>query len=123
MIKNFFETVLEIDDEVKSFLNGLDEETYQIKGKREGLFFRNAYIFALNILGDTKTALKERKKKCKGIFEHKRFQDAIHSKLEFPFFEGKLKCCFFKIALWCLRRKMYAITYMLSFIALKFNAV
>lgn len=121
--ENFFETVLEIDEEVIAFLDSLDTNKYQIKGKREGLFFRNAYIFALNILGDKKTSKKERKQKCKGIFEHERFQNAIHSKLEFPFFEGKLKRCFFKMALWLLRRKMYRMAYCLSFMALKFNAV
>ena len=121
--KDFYETVLKMDDEVAAFLNDLDTQTYQTEGKREGLFFRNAYVFALNIVGDKATPRKERKKKCREIFDSERFQNAIHSKMEFPYFEGGLKRKFFKIALWCLRRRMYTLTFWLSSIAAKINAV
>lgn len=121
--EDFYETILQMDDEVREFFRGVDENKYDVKGKREGLFFRNAYIFALNIVGDAKTPKRERKRKCREIFESDRFQQAIGPDMEFPYFERKVKTLFFKTALRCLRKKRYRLTYLLSVVAAKRNAI
>lgn len=121
--KDFFNTILKMDDEVKNFFDGINNESYSIEGKRESLFFRNAYIFALNIIGDKKTPYKERKKLCLEIFKHERFEQAIQPQMGKPYFEGKIKRIFFGFALWGLRKKMYTMVCAISWLAAKFNAI
>jgi glycosyltransferase involved in cell wall biosynthesis len=120
---NFYETVLMMDDEVAAFLKDVDIERYQAQGKRDSLFFRNAYIYTLGIAGQDKSSRKERKKKCLAIYKSERFQNAIHSRIEIPYFESAKKRKFLKIVLWCLRRRMYTFTFWLSGIASKINAI
>ncbi|MBR2454775.1 MAG: glycosyltransferase family 2 protein [Clostridia bacterium] len=123
--ENFFDTVLEMDDEVSKFINYLDNEKYKafIPGRRETLLYRNLLIFAINVMGDKNTSYLARQKKCVQMFKHKKFQDALKSGATTPFFEGKFQRLYMGISLKLIRAKLYSLTCLFAFIAAKINTV
>ncbi len=122
---NFFNTVLEMDEKVETFISSLDKEKYGefIAGRRETLLYRNLLIFAINVMGDKNTSYFARKKKCIEMFKHERFQDALKNGAKTPFFEGKFQRIYMGISLKLIRARLYGITCLLAFIAAKINTV
>ena len=56
--ENFFDTVLEMDVRVEEFIGKIDSDKYRdyIYGRRETLLYRNILIFAINVMGSSKTS-------------------------------------------------------------------
>lgn len=123
--ENFFDTVLEMDNEVKKFIGSLNQEKYSdfIPGRRETLLYRNLLIFAINVMGDKNTSYSARKRKCIAMFKHESFQNALKSGATTPFFEGKFQRIYMGISLKLIRAKLYGLTCMLAFMAAKINTV
>lgn len=123
--ENFFDTVLEMDEEVEKFLEKLDKAKYQdrIAGKRETLLYRNLLIFAINVMGDKNTPYSERRKKCTAMFLHPRFQDSLKNGASSPFFEGKFQRIYMGLSLKLIKARLYRLTCFLAFVAAKINTV
>lgn len=123
--EDFFDTVLEMDDKVESFIETLDKEKYDqiIFGKRETLLFRNVLIFGINVMGDKKSPYSVRKNKCTEMFKHEVFQNALKSGAATPFFEGKFQRMYMKLSLKLIRAKLYGSTCLLALVAAKINTV
>lgn len=123
--ENFFDTVLEMDEQVEAFIASLDMDKYKdhIPGRRETLLYRNLLIFAINVMGDKHTAYKARRKKCTEMFRHPRFQACLQNGAATPFFEGKFQRMYMGLSLKLIRAKLYRLTCFLAFIAAKINTV
>ncbi|MGN0570606.1 MAG: glycosyltransferase family 2 protein [Candidatus Fimenecus sp.] len=123
--ENFFDTVLEMDEQVEAFVASLREDKYKdhIPGRRETLLYRNLLIFAINVMGDKHTSYKSRRKKCTEMFCHPRFQDCLQNGAATPFFEGKFQRMYMGLSLKLIRAKLYRLTCFLAFIAAKINTV
>ena len=123
--ENFFDTVLEMDEEVEKFIDGLDKTKYQdrIAGKRETLLYRNLLIFAINVMGDKNTPYAARRKKCTAMFLHPRFRDSLKNGAATPFFEGKFQRIYMGLSLKLIRARLYRLTCLLACIAAKINTV
>ncbi|MBE6827706.1 MAG: glycosyltransferase family 2 protein [Ruminococcaceae bacterium] len=123
--ENFFDTVLEMDGEVKDFINSLDSEKYSdfIKGRRETLLFRNVLIYAINVMGDKKHSYRERRGKCVEMFKHPSFTQALRGDTGIPYFEGRVQKTYMKISLKLIKMKLYKLTCFFAFVAAKINTV
>lgn len=123
--ENFFDTVLEMDVRVEEFIAKIDNDKYKdyIYGRRETLLFRNILIFAINVMGDSKTSYHKRVLKCVQMFKNERLKAALESGAGTPFFEGKFQRFYMGFSLKLIRMKLYRLTCLLAFIAARINTV
>lgn len=123
--ENFFDTVLEMDITVENFIGKIDGEKYRdyIYGRRETLLYRNILIFAVNVMGDSKTSYHKRVVKCVRMFKNERLKNALESGAGTPFFEGKFQRLYMGLSLKLIRMKMYRLTCLLAFVAARINTV
>lgn len=123
--ENFFDTVLEMDVRVEEFIAKIDNDKYKdyIYGRRETLLFRNILIFAINVMGDSKTSYHKRVLKCVRMFKNERLKAALESGAGTPFFEGKFQRFYMGLSLKLIRMKLYRLTCLLAFIAARINTV
>ncbi len=123
--ENFFDTVLEMDEEVEKFLKKLYNSKYQdrIAGKRETLLYRNLLAFAVSVMGNKNVPYAARRKKCMEMFLHPRFQAALKNGASVPFFEGRFQRIYMGISLKLIKARLYRLTCLLTCIAAKIKAV
>lgn len=124
--ENFFDTILEMNEKVKEFINTLSKEDYgdYIKGCRETLLYRNVIIFAINIMGDRNTKYRLRKQKCVNMFINDDFREIFATNtVEVPYFEGKIQRSFMKISYRLIKNRMYSLMCFLAWVAANINTV
>lgn len=123
--ENFFDTVLEMDVRVEEFIGKIDSDKYRdyIYGRRETLLYRNILIFAINVMGSSKTSYHKRVLKCVSMFKNERLKNALESGAGTPFFEGKFQRFYMGFSLKLIRMKLYRLTCLLAFVAARINTV
>lgn len=123
--ESFFDTILEMDKCVDKFICSIDSNLYKanISGKRDSLLFRNLMIYVINVMGDKSTSYNKRVQKCIAMMKHQRFQEALSSRIEIPYFEGKIKRYYMKVLLQLVNIKMYHAGCMMAWIAAKLNTL
>lgn len=122
--KDFFSTILEMDDAVIWFNSSIPEMD-QIKGEnaRQTLLYRNVLIYAIDVMGDLGISYRKRKHICIDMFQNKRFQAVLYGQAGLPYFEGKLRRYYMKASKFFLVKGCNAVTCRLAWIAAKINKV
>ncbi len=123
--ENFFDTVLEMDKEVQKFIARIDKDKYgkYIEGSRETLLYRNLLIYVINVMGAKQHSYKERKTRCIAMLKNETFQEALHSDVGTPYFEGNFQKIYMGISLKLIKMRMYSLTCFLAYIAARINTV
>ena len=121
--KNFFDTIILMDDKVEAFIKDIDHFKYSevIKGKKESLLFRNVLIYVIQVMIDENIGYKKRKIQSKKYMDNQRVRDAFKNKIEFPYFESRLQRLFMITAILLMKYRCYSLLCFLANIAGKNN--
>ncbi len=118
--EGFFDTILEMDKKVESFLEQLDTNRYNdTYGKRETLLFKNVIVYAVSVMRNTAEPYSARVCKCKRMFKNERLENALRNGVGTPYFPSKFKQMFMRTAFWLLKLKMYGLTCLATYFASK----
>ncbi|MFR1236098.1 MAG: glycosyltransferase family 2 protein [Barnesiella sp.] len=121
--KNFFDTIILMDNKVESFIKNIDSSKYNnvIKGKRESLLFRNVLIYVIQVMVDKNIKYAERKALSVKYMDNCRVRDAFKNKIEFPYFEGTIQKIFMIVSILLMKYRCYTLLCFLANIAGKNN--
>lgn len=123
--KDFFDTVIEMDDRVERFIENIDKTKYScyISGRRETLLFRNTLIYVVNVMGDKNTSYGKRVKKCILMFKNERLKKALKNGADVPFFDGRAQRLFMRISLILVKLRLYRLTCLIAAVAADINTI
>ena len=124
-VKDFYDTIVAIDECTQSFIDRIDKEKYakEIAGARETLLIRNILIYAINIMGDKSEKYSLRKKKCIEMFNTESFRKAIEGTDTLPYFEGRVRKLYMSFSAKLVRKKHYSLACFIAKIAARINSV
>lgn len=110
--KDFFDTILFIDNEVKCFFEKNNIDNNIANKKQNSLFCRNVIVYMLDIVQKNNgLSMKEKKSLYNNIIYNPRFQEAMKTKMETPYFQNKYVGEICVILQRLLRKRMYNIAY------------
>ena len=87
------------------------------------LYYSLADVYAVNVMGDKKTAYGKRVKKCIRMFKNERLKQALKNGADVPYFDGMAQRMFIRVSLTLVKLRLYRLTCLIAAVAADINTI